>query len=164
MIDIVIVDDSSKDALLVERVLRVDCKIQNPVTICSGVSDALTLCNELHQAGKHSLVLLDLIMAPLSGLDFLRSWRDSACSRNSTVIMLSGLNDIKAINEGYQLGARTFILKPVSKTDVVQVLNSLNTRLTIERDEKGYSLHWFGDELARPDPQRKSAQVVTISA
>jgi response regulator of citrate/malate metabolism len=163
MIDILIVDDARQDALLIERVLRVDCKIQNPITICSGGSDAMTLCKEIHQAGNHSLVLLDLIMAPLSGLDFLRFWRDSSCSKNSTVIMLSGLKDIKAINEGYQLGARTFILKPVTKSDVVQVLNSLNTRLTIEQDEKGYSLHWFGAESARRDPQRKSTQVMTIS-
>jgi CheY-like chemotaxis protein len=162
MLEIVIVDDAREDALLAERVLRVDCKIQNPVTLCTNGKDASTLCAELHHASKHYLVLLDLIMVPVSGLEFLRSWQSSGCAQSSMVIMLSGLKDIKAINEGYQLGAKTFILKPVTKADVVQVLNSLNNRITIEQDDKGYHLNWFNAGNSRPDSSRQSVKVLNI--
>ena len=87
------------------------------------------------------LLLVDVVMAPESGMDLIRTVGESDLSNRVLVVMISGLSDLKAINEGYQLGAKTFLLKPVNRDDVVQVLNSLGDRILIEQTTEGYRLH-----------------------
>ena len=163
MLDVIIVDDSKEDALLAQRVLLGECKIMNPITICTNGKDAIGLCTEFHKAGRPALMLLDLVMAPVSGLEVLRCWRASPYSTRSMVVMVSGLNDLKAINEGYQLGAKTFILKPITKDDMVQVLNSLGDQVAVHKEAQGYSLHWAPRGTELPTKGRSGTRVLAIS-
>jgi CheY-like chemotaxis protein len=164
MLEILIVDDSKEDALLAQRVLVQDCKILNPITICTNGKDAIGVINDFHLSGKPALILLDLLMAPVSGLDVLREWQTSHYSKNSIVVMVSGLNDIKALNSGYQLGAKTFILKPLTKDDMLQMLTSLGTRVAVHQDDAGYSLHWLSGAIGSPEPTRTTTSIFTVSA
>jgi CheY-like chemotaxis protein len=163
MLEIVIVDDAKEDRLLTERVIR-QCKIINPITIFDGGDDLIAYFNGARatEPEKPAIILIDLIMAPVSGLDVLRYWRNSRFARNTFLVMVSGLNDLKAINEGYQLGGRTFLLKPVAKDDLVQVLNSFSDLLCIEKEAGGYSLHWI-DQLAEPASRSQPRQMIALS-
>ena len=165
MLDLVIVDDAKEDALLAQRVLVSECKILNPITLCTNGKDAIGLCEKFHQSRQPVLFLLDLVMSPVSGLDVLRFWQGSSCRKNSIVVMISGLSDLKAINQGYQLGAKTFILKPVTKDDMVSMLNSLGDQVIVHQDSRGYTLHWAAD-LSETDTEllQKGKRVLTISA
>jgi CheY-like chemotaxis protein len=165
MLDVVIVDDAKEDALLAQRVLLNECKIRNPILICTNGKDAIGLCEEFHRSGRPALFLVDLIMSPVSGLEVLRFWGASPYRKSSVVVMVSGLNDLKAINEGYQLGARTFILKPVTREDMVTVMNSLGDQIVIHQEPEGYTLHWASSAAeGDADKMRRGPRVITLSA
>jgi YesN/AraC family two-component response regulator len=53
--------------------------------------------------------------------------------------MLSGLGDYKTLQEGYQLGARTFLLKPLNHDDIPQLLSKVRGLSVLTTDE-GYVL------------------------
>jgi CheY-like chemotaxis protein len=146
MLRVIVVDDAKEDSLLTERLLQ-QCKILNPISLFSTGDSFLEHLEAIQPLGpdgkpENSLVLLDLVMAPTSGLEVLRFIQNSRHASNSVVVMVSGLTDVKAINEGYQLGAKTFLLKPLTAQDIVQVLNSLSKQILIGEAENGYMLYW----------------------
>ena len=56
--------------------------------------------------------------------------------KGSVAIMLSGVQDLKMVNEGYQLGASTFLIKPLRTEDVMQIASAVRG-LGVERNEEG---------------------------
>lgn len=144
MLRLIVADDSKEDLVLIDRILQ-KCKLLNQVSLACGAAECIQELKRLHEQDdggpQPSLVFLDLIMAGQSGLDVLRYLQNIDYRRNCLVVMLSGLRDVKAINEGYQLGAKTFLLKPLTARDVVELVNSL-PEITIEETGAGYLLHW----------------------
>lgn len=147
MIDICLIDDDTQDLLLLRRLLE-QCKIVNPVFSFQSADEYFNHL-EARQASSKSapaLIFLDLIMAPVSGLDVLQRWKSSALASHSIVVMMSGLRDLRAIQEGYQLGARTFLIKPVTKDDLLQTLSGLSRDIAAIECSGGYALHWTRSE------------------
>jgi len=89
------------------------------------------------------LVLLDLIMYPTNGLNVLQTLRDMGILERLTVVMLSGIRDVKMIHQGYQLGAHTFLVKPVNCEDIMQMIGALKN-LRVEDTAEGYVLRFAG--------------------
>lgn len=60
----------------------------------------------------------------------------------SIVVMMSGVQDLKLVNEGYKLGASTFLVNPLRVEDVMGIANS-GRGLKVERrnDRNILSLH-----------------------
>jgi len=153
MIELVLVDDAQEDLGLLERVLR-QCKILNPIHRLSSGMETISFLREEKQQGVHYLVLLDLIMAPVSGISVLRTLKAEGTVEDCIFVMLSGITDIKAINDGYQLGAFTFMVKPIKPEDVMEMLNGLRNRIAVRQAPEGYLLE-EGDfySLAQPIPR-----------
>lgn len=164
MLEVVIVDDTQEDLILAERVFRDQCKLVNPITLCSNGQAAISLIEKRQQEDAPFLMFLDLRMEPTSGLDVLRHWQKSQCVGNSVIVMLSGLTDMKAIHSGYQHGAKTFVLKPLNQGDLLQVLNGLSDRVAIQDVPEGYALHWRCDGETPPGISLSKRGVVTLSA
>src|ERR1041385_4597193 len=125
MLRIIVVDDRKEDLLLAHRVLS-QCKVLNQVTLFNGGDECVAHIREIQEVGpcerpEPSLIFLDMMMTQSTGLDVLRFLQSSPYSKHCAVVMMSGLRDIKAVNEGYQLGAKTFVLKPLSTRDVLEV-------------------------------------------
>lgn len=59
---------------------------------------------------KPSLILLDMLMPKMDGLDFLRHF-DSTKFPGTTIIILSNLNEDEQVEEARKLGAHRYILK-----------------------------------------------------
>ena len=142
MLPLVIVDDSPEDALLAARVLR-QCKILNPITTLPGGSECISF---LDGEGVYStralpcLLLLDLAMAPVSGVDVLRRFTSHFQNGlGSVAVMLSGLQDLNLVNLGYKLGATTFWMKPLRCEDLLDLLNSLRG-VAVDKSKNGYTL------------------------
>jgi len=134
---IILVDDLAEDLSLTERLLR-QCKVLNPVISFSKGNDCIAWFEE-HRTDLPVLVLLDLIMYPTSGVDVLSALRDSGILDRVVVVMLSGIRDVKIIHQGYQLGAKTFLIKPLNCEDLMQMINALKT-IRIETNAEGYIL------------------------
>ena len=148
MLRLLIVDDSREDLILSQHVLA-QCKLLNPISLFSKADEFISHIEAAQQVGpcerpEPALIFLDLIMAPTTGLDVLRRLQESLYARHCAVVMMSGLKDINLLREGYQLGAKTFLLKPMTARDVLEVLNGLSDRISIEDAGTGYRLEWKG--------------------
>src|SRR5688500_18780390 len=121
MLPIVIVDDSREDALLAQRALH-QCKVQNPVIILNSGKACVDFFQGVPPYTGRFLpcvLLLDMMMSPQSGLDVLRQLQTVPAARGSIFIMISGLAEWRAVNEGYRLGADTFLVKPLTVSDII---------------------------------------------
>jgi len=141
MMPIIIVDDASEDATLASRVLN-QCKILNPVRIFKsgqGCIDYFEKTGSRAAGTLPCLLFLDLAMSPMSGVEVLRQLRDVPNAKDSLLVMLSGVTDYKIIHEGYQLGATTFLFKPLRAEDVLRMIKAMRG-LTVTTTGTSYIL------------------------
>ena len=96
------------------------------------------------------LMFLDLMMKPEDGIDFLRMVKQENLAPGSVIVMLSGLTDTKMLHEGYQLGAHTFLIKPLTVQDVMGLLNTLKHSIGVHSEPAGNRLVW----LSPPQTQK----------
>ena len=155
MLKILIADDVLDDAMLAERALR-QAKVLNPIHMINGGEECIQYFREHGcSAGNNSgacVLFLDMMMFPTDGFAVLRTLNEQNLAGDSIIVMLSGITDIKAIQEGYRLGARTFLKKPFQPQDVAGVLRSLDTRISVQKLPEGDVLHW----VSTPLPEQSS--------
>lgn len=117
-IDILIVEDSPNDALLAIRSLRKG-NISNSIL---HVTDGQAALDYLHAEGEYSgrdptclpkIVLLDLKLPKLDGLQVLARIRADARTKLVPVVILTSSQEERDLIESYKLGANSFIVKPV---------------------------------------------------
>jgi CheY-like chemotaxis protein len=72
-----------------------------------------------------SIVLLDLKMAGVSGLDVLRWIKEQPHLACLIVIVLTSSNSETDIHEAYKLGARSYLIKPLSIDERLEVVNAI---------------------------------------
>lgn len=143
---ILVVDDVRDELLLVERIIQ-SCKLLNPVHLLETGGDCIRFFEQDSRRDDPSgcILFLDMMMQPTSGLEVLDRVRDLPSARKSLIVMVSGLTDIKAINTGYQLGAATFLIKPLKPEDVLQLITSMGNRVSVEEHEGGYLIQLVPD-------------------
>ena len=73
--------------------------------------DALQI---LEQSGDFSLVLMDVMLPRMNGIETLRQLRNSPRHRTLPVIMVSGVSSTNTVVEAMKSGATDFLVKPVS--------------------------------------------------
>ena len=146
---IFIVDDAQDDCRFIARVLG-QCKILNPALIKSAdrCIEYFDRALQIPDMKLPVLILLDLNMAPTSGVQVLEHLHGQGITARVPVVMLSGMRDIKVIQHGYQLGARTFLIKPISQEDVIHLLSAIRT-INIDEVSGGYVLSAVGTEKPR---------------
>ena len=105
--DVLIVDDSAT----VRKFVSVSLSMQGftVVTACDGM-DAL----EKLSKGKFSLVITDLNMPTMDGLEFIKALRENHELRDLPVIILTSLTDQATKEEGAKLGVDSYVVKPFS--------------------------------------------------
>lgn len=109
-----IVDD---DALLLQ-VLRMLLENQGYTVIT--VSDGLTGLAKLREGGI-DLVISDLRMNPMDGIEFLRKVREEH-GNQLPVIMLTAYASVKTSRQAGELGAFAYLSKPFSNEEVISIV------------------------------------------
>lgn len=143
MVPLLIVDDAHEDLVFAQRVLQSN-RIQNPIHLLSSGKACLDyFMGKIGVPELPCIVFLDLVMKPLSGLDVLRRVRKIPAADGSVFIMVSGLTDVKKIAEGYQLGASTFLIKPLVASEMKQMLPAING-IALQKTSAGYFLSITG--------------------
>lgn len=122
---ILLVEDNPDDIALTSRALKQN-NIRNELFIASDGEEALRyLLSEEGAATPPVLILLDLNLPKLSGLDVLRRIRSDSRTRFVPVVVLTTSNEERDIVESYQLGANSYVRKPVvfeSFLDAIKLL------------------------------------------
>ena len=115
---ILLVEDNADDEILTLRALMVN-KIANDVVVARDGAEALDyLFGTGCYAGRDTsvrpqVVLLDLNLPKLGGLDVLRRIRSEESTRTLPVVILTTSNEEEDLVGSYSLGANSFIRKPV---------------------------------------------------
>ena len=117
VVDILLVEDSETDAELTLRVLR-KARLGNRVVWVKDGQEALDF---LYSEGVYvarpesrpRLVLLDLKLPRLNGIDVLRRLKADERRKSIPVVMLTSSSEERDIVESYALGVNSYLIKPV---------------------------------------------------
>jgi two-component system response regulator len=123
---ILLVEDNPDDVSLTLRALKKN-HILNDVTVaCDGAEALEHLFNE-GSAGRTSygLVLLDLKLPKVDGLEVLRRMRADEQTETTPVVILTSSRLEEDIAAGYHDGANAFVRKPVNFTEFADAINTL---------------------------------------
>ena len=127
---ILLVEDNSDDEALTLRALKKN-NIQNEVVVAHDGVEAL---DYLFGTGAHSgrdldrmpqLILLDLKLPKLDGLQVLQKLRADARTRLLPVVILTSSKEQQDLIEGYRLGANSYVRKPVDFVQFMEAVRQL---------------------------------------
>jgi len=117
-IEILLVEDNPYDAELSMRALQKK-KLANNVEWVQDGADALDFIfgkggyEHRRHAEPLKLILLDIKLPKVSGIDVLRKVKADPVTRSIPVVMLTSSAEGQDLNECYQLGVNSYIVKPV---------------------------------------------------
>ena len=127
---ILLADDDPEDQMFARDAFRT-CRLANEVFV---VEDGLELLSYLRRQGKYAdpassprpaLILLDLKMPRMSGLEALAEIKADASLRKIPVVVLTTSGVDEDISRSYDLGVNSFIRKPVTFEGLVEAIRGL---------------------------------------
>jgi two-component system response regulator len=117
-VEILLVDDSPEDVELTIRALRRH-KIANEIQVAEDGAEALDFlfCRGPHEGRAFThppkLVLLDLKLPKVNGLEVLQAMRIDERTKSIPVVILTSSKEQRDVMKGYNLGVNAFVQKPV---------------------------------------------------
>jgi two-component system response regulator len=127
---ILLVEDNPDDELLTLRALRKNNVLNEVVVARDGVEALDYLFGTGEYAGRDTsvmpqLILLDLKLPKIDGLEVLRRLRADERTRLLPVVILTSSREQQDMLDGYGLGANSYVRKPVNFEQFVQAIEQL---------------------------------------
>lgn len=134
-INILLVEDDDVDVMNVQRAFK-RSNITNPLYIAGNGLEALDMlqgvAGQPPEVPEHRrLILLDLNMPKMGGIEFLKELRSIPALRPTPVIVLTTSNQDQDRVEAYNLNVAGYILKPVTFGNFAEVMAALNKYWTL---------------------------------
>jgi len=134
MTNILLVEDDEVDVMNVKRAFKKN-NITNPLYLATNGLEALAMLrgenSDFQIPYERRLVLLDLNMPKMNGIEFLRELRADSELRFTPVIVLTTSNEDRDKVEAYNLNVAGYILKPVTFANFVEAVATLNKYWTL---------------------------------
>lgn len=108
-IEILLVEDSAEDAEMTLRALRKN----NLANRVHWVKDGEEALKYLFSSEAPKLVMLDLKMPKVGGIEVLRELKAHDETRTIPVVVMTSSNEERDVAEAYRLGVNSYIVKPV---------------------------------------------------
>lgn len=124
-IDILHVEDNLSDAFLVKRILD-KAKLVDGYRLVNDGEALLTYLNNDHNPIPQ-IILLDIKLPKLSGLQVLQRLKKSKDWQQIPVIMFSSSNQLQDIRRAYELGANSYLIKPENYRDLQSTITLIIT-------------------------------------
>ena len=128
--ELLLVEDSNTDAEMTQRALRKT----NLGVVVRWVRDGAAALDYVFCRGEFAgrdrnqhpkLVLLDLKMPKVSGIDVLRAMKSDEQARSIPVVVMTSSAEDRDITECYALGVNSYIVKPVESGKFVETVSRL---------------------------------------
>lgn len=128
---ILLVEDNVNDVLLIQRAFQ-KARITHPLQV---LQDGDTAVSYLSGEGDYAdrilyplpvLMLLDLKLPCRSGLEILEWLRQQSDLRRLPVVVLTSSDEMKDIHQAYDLGANSYMVKPLLFSELEVMLRTLH--------------------------------------
>jgi CheY-like chemotaxis protein len=129
-LNILLVDDDEVDVMTVKRAFQ-KANITNPMFVASNGVEALQLLRSESVPASRRLILLDLNMPQMNGIELLREIRKDPALQAATVVVLTTSNEDRDRVEAFQLNVAGYLLKPVTFQTFAEVMSTLNKYWTL---------------------------------
>ena len=129
-LNILLVDDDEVDVMTVKRAFQ-KANITNKLFVASNGLEALEMLRSGVIPQHRRLVLLDLNMPKMNGLEFLREIRSDPALSTLTVVVLTTSNEDRDRVDAFQLNVAGYLLKPVTFHTFAEVMATLNKYWTL---------------------------------
>lgn len=129
-LNVLLVEDDQVDVMNVRRAFEKN-RIANPLFVAADGVEALAMLRDGQVPLERRIVLLDLNMPRMSGIEFLRALRADSHLQHTPVVVLTTSNDEKDKVEAYNLNVAGYLLKPVTFLNFVELMAALNKYWTL---------------------------------
>ena len=129
-LNILLVEDDQVDVMNVQRAFERN-KIANPLFVAGDGIEGLKLLRSGKIPRERRLVLLDLNMPRMNGIEFLRELRADAELHLTPVVVLTTSDDERDKINAYDLNVAGYLLKPVTFVNFVEAMAALNKYWTL---------------------------------
>ena len=102
---VLVIEDDQSLSWLLEKILSKNYKVIR-------MSNGMEACSWLSDGNEPDLILSDINMPLMGGVELLENFKISGLFRNIPVIILSGVNDSSLRKKCENLGALTYLVKP----------------------------------------------------
>ncbi len=125
LLNILLVEDDEVDVMNVRRAFQQN-HISNPLFVAEDGVVALAKLRSGDIPKERRLVLLDLNMPRMNGIEFLRELRSDSNLASTTVVVLTTSRDDRDKIDAYNLNVSGYLLKPVTFGNFCEVMVALN--------------------------------------
>jgi CheY-like chemotaxis protein len=132
---ILLVEDDRVDAMTVKRALK-EIKVTNRLDIASDGEDALTSLRDPENEVP-CIILLDLNMPRMSGVEFLREVKRDEMLRRIPVVVLTSSREEQDKVDSFNLGVAGYMIKPVDYQQFVETIRTINLYWTLSELPSG---------------------------
>jgi CheY-like chemotaxis protein len=130
-VTIIMIEDDEGHARLIERNIR-RSGVNNEILPFRNGTDAVRHLfgtdgdgTGLGHKGRALLILLDLNLPDMTGIDILRRIKENKYLRSSPVVVLTTTDDAQEIKRCYELGCNVYITKPVNYENFANAIRQL---------------------------------------
>ena len=125
-VEILLVEDSDTDAEMIVRSLRKGNLVNHVFRVHDGVEALEFIFREgeyrERRGGNPKLILLDVKMPRLGGIDVLRKLKSEESTKVIPIVMLTSSAEDRDIDESYHLGVNSYLVKPVNFSEFTNVV------------------------------------------
>jgi CheY-like chemotaxis protein len=128
MIHIMLVEDDEIDVMNVKRAFHKN-NVKNPLMVVGDGIEALELLRSLNTSHQTipKVILLDLNMPRMGGIEFLREIRNDNDLKDISVFVMTTSSEESDIIEAYRMNVAGYILKPLSIESFINAVSTLNS-------------------------------------
>jgi CheY-like chemotaxis protein len=129
---ILLVEDEEDDVFIMRRALK-DAQVANPLQV---VTDGQAALDYLTGNGEYAdrtryplpfLIFLDLKLPYYDGFEILTRIRQQSALKSIIVVVLTSSAELRDKDRAYQLGARSYLIKPPTVKTLNEVFNALKS-------------------------------------
>ena len=125
LLNILLVEDDEVDVMNVKRAFAQN-HIMNPLFVAGDGVEALRMLRAGKVPRERRIVLLDLNMPRMNGIEFLRELRRDPALSATTVVVLTTSKDEQDKIHAYDLNVAGYLVKPVTFVNFCEVMVALN--------------------------------------